>query len=265
METLNWDLSVLSKAVAYNNLSGASSHVGLSQPQLSRIVAKLEDQFAVTLLDRDAKRKSSWTAAAFRLAEIYSKTVRQFNGDIQGLVENAQPKQLRFGALEGLAPLAADCAHHTYMNSNIKLIELHVFDLSELEENFFKGELDFMFTSRSPGRKKFKHSLILGHQTLDEIQRESKENLHYAVLSPFQYAPKHHEVSDDDDHRTLVSNSLYVRHQWIDRFGGHGVVPSDVRSKRSGKRNEEPVLLLGQEHFPAQVWDLVSSFRNIKP
>lgn len=262
MDILNWDLAVLSKAVAYNNLSGASAHVGLSQPQLSRIVAKLEEQFGVTLLDRDAKRKSSWTSAAFRLAEIYSKTVRQFSGDVQSLLENAQPKQLRFGALEGLASLATDCVYHTYQNSTIQLIELHIFDLSELEENFFKGELDFVFTSREPGRKKFKHSEILGYQTLDQIENKQDGDLNFSVLSPFEYAPKHHEISKDEHRRTLVSNSLYVRHQWIDRFGGYGVVPSDVRKKRSSKHNEEPVLLLGQEHFPAGIWDLVSSFRK---
>ena len=45
MDHLNWELSVLNRSVAYNNLSGASQHVGLSQPQLSRIVAKLEDRW----------------------------------------------------------------------------------------------------------------------------------------------------------------------------------------------------------------------------
>ncbi len=260
MDILNWDLAVLSKAVAYNNLSGASAHVGLSQPQLSRIVAKLEDQFGVSLLDRDAKRKSSWTPSAFRLAEIYSKTVRQFYGDVHNLIENAQPKQLRFGALEGMASLAAECVHHVYEKSTVQLIELHVFDLSELEENFFKTELDFIFTSREPGRKKFKHSLTLGYQTLDEVQKAGNGSERYLVMSPFEYAPHHHHSLGPDGERALVSNSLYVRHQWIDRFGGKGIIPSDVRRKKTGRRNEEPVLLLGQEHFPAAVWQIVSGF-----
>jgi len=71
MEHFNWELSVLSRAVAYQNLSGASQHVGLSQPQLSRIIQKLEAQWSVVLLDRSAKRKACWTPAAYKLARVY--------------------------------------------------------------------------------------------------------------------------------------------------------------------------------------------------
>ncbi|MHA0112066.1 LysR family transcriptional regulator, partial [Klebsiella pneumoniae] len=69
-----WDLSVLTRATQYANLSIAADHVGISQPQLSRIVAKLEDQLGLILLDRESRRKSAWTPAAHRLADIYSRT-----------------------------------------------------------------------------------------------------------------------------------------------------------------------------------------------
>ena len=59
MEYLSWDLAILSRATHYPNLSIASTHVGLSQPQLSRIVAKLEEQYGVQLLDREARRDQS--------------------------------------------------------------------------------------------------------------------------------------------------------------------------------------------------------------
>ena len=97
---LHWELSVLSRAVAYSNLSGAAMHVGLSQPQLSRIVAKLEKEFGVMLLDRAARRKSGWTPSAFRLAEVYGTSVRKLEVDIQQAVQDSEPNHLTVGTLE---------------------------------------------------------------------------------------------------------------------------------------------------------------------
>jgi hypothetical protein len=259
MDMLNWDLSVLSKAVAYSNLSGASAHVGLSQPQLSRIIAKLEDQFGVQLLDRDAKRKSSWTSAAFRLAEIYGKTLRQFEGDVHLLIEGNQVRQLRIGTLEGLVELASKTVNQLMVKSAIRLLELHVFDLSELEEKFFKGELDFIFTSREPGRKKYTYSKVLGYQTLDQISGAAKGKVEYRVYSPYQFTPHQHETDERGSQvRTVVSNSLFIRQQWVKQFGGTATVPSIVSKKKSGSKNEESVLLLGQEHFTKSFWENIS-------
>lgn len=61
MQQLYYELGVLAKAVNFKNLSAAALHVGLSQPQLSRIIAKIEEELKIVLLDRSAKRKSGWT------------------------------------------------------------------------------------------------------------------------------------------------------------------------------------------------------------
>src|SRR5688500_1926000 len=111
MDYLSWDLAILSRAIAYPNLSGASSHVGLSQPQLSRIVAKLEEQLGLTLLDRETKRKSSWTPAAYRLSEIYTKTFHNFRSEVGKLSDGLEPEHIRVGTLEGLIPLAMSFCH----------------------------------------------------------------------------------------------------------------------------------------------------------
>ena len=62
MQQLYYELGVLAKAVNFKNLSAAALHVGLSQPQLSRIIAKIEEELKIVLLDRSAKRKSGWTS-----------------------------------------------------------------------------------------------------------------------------------------------------------------------------------------------------------
>ena len=57
MVSLHWEMSVLSRAVAYPNLSGAASHVGLSQRQLAlrmsvprTYVSKIENEKATPTL-----------------------------------------------------------------------------------------------------------------------------------------------------------------------------------------------------------------------
>ena len=164
MDYLSWDLAILSRAVAYSNLSGASAHVGLSQPQLSRIVAKLEEQLNISLLDRETKRKSSWTPAAFRLAEIYTATFQNFRTEVNQLADGLEPDTLRIGALEGLVPLATSFCKKLYDQSDIMVLELNVHDTNALEEKFLKSELDLIYSVREPSRKKFRYTHSLGYQ-----------------------------------------------------------------------------------------------------
>jgi hypothetical protein len=258
MDHLNWDLSVLSKAVAYGNLSSASSHVGLSQPQLSRIVAKLEEQFNVVLLDRDAKRKSSWTSAAHKMAELYTHTQRRFFSEIFQFIEGSQPNYLRIGCLEGLTQVALNFTKGILDNMPIQIVELHLFDLSELEERFQKGDLDFVFTSREPGMKKFRYRKLLGYQSLVKTLGKGHEG-DYDVLSSFEFSKdSHHHQSPDK--KTIVSNSLHIREQWIDRYGGSTTLPSTVRAEQESTEAEVAVILLGLEHFTPSFWKAVEKY-----
>src|SRR6476619_4490077 len=126
MEYLSWDLSILSHAVAYPNLAGASAHVGLSQPQLSRIIAKLEAETGLTLLDRETRRKSSWTPAAYRLAEIYAKTFSNFRAELAGVEGTAFPDHLRIGTLEGLLPQAMPFCKSLLDETDAMVVDLMV-------------------------------------------------------------------------------------------------------------------------------------------
>src|SRR3989344_761060 len=102
MDLIFHELTVLSKAVAHKNLSGASAHVGLSQPQLSRIVKRIEESFSVVLLDRSAKRSAAWTPIAHRLAEFFQKKMRIFDHELEALIRAVETKQVQVGCLEGL-------------------------------------------------------------------------------------------------------------------------------------------------------------------
>jgi hypothetical protein len=244
MMNLHWELSVLTRAVAYGNLSGAALHVGLSQPQLSRIVSRIEGELGVTLLDRAARRKSGWTPTAFKLAEVYSKSSRGLESDILKLVKSAEPASLKAATLEGLAGLASTYCRKLFDLESVRVVELDVHDLNRLEELFLGGELDLIFSSHLPGRKKFKNCREVGFQAL---QREGKES-DMRVLSTFEYGTRH----ADENAKLLVSNSLEIRRAWIRKFGGHGAIPTEVRKK--AEKGDHSVWMIGTDSLSAGLW-----------
>jgi len=256
MEKLSWELSVLSKAVAFTNLSSAAGPVGLSQPQLSRIVSRLEGELQVVLLDRTAKRKSGWTPMAHRLAEIYGKSSRHLTEQILRLTaQESDPQSLRIGALDGLAGVASELSAQVFKKTAVRSIELDLFDVIQLEEIFMKGELDLIFSGREPGRKKFRYVLRLGYQSLEEAGRPGETR----VMSPFEISLKK-KTRGSETERTLISNSLSVRRHWIESFGGRGVIPSPMRKTPSARGKDAPVYLVAQDSLSPRLWEKIAAW-----
>lgn len=265
----HWELSVLSRAVAYPNLSGAAGNIGISQPQLSRIISRLEEAIGLQLLDRSSRRKSGWTPVAFRLAELYGSASAILQNQLKALGGSRVQKQLKIGTLEGLAKVAADFCHTLFREAEIELIELDVHDLHVLEEHFAKGALDLMFASRLPGRKKPRYTRLLGYQTLERVSREG-EGSRTLVLSPFERATRRdtagREISvAEDGARVLVSNSLAVRRRWLEEAGGRGVLPSELRSKASASGSDRglPVHLVGADALSPAFWQKIQKIKSV--
>jgi hypothetical protein len=262
MEHLNWELSVLSQSVAYNNLSGASQHVGLSQPQLSRIVKRLEDNWNLVLLDRTAKRKATWTSAAYRLAKLYTEADRQLNQEIQKISNQNIPDHIRVGTLEGLFPVAGNFLKHIEQNfADIQIFEMDIHDLDILEERFFKGRFDFIFTVRTPGRKKFSFVKELGFQMMKTIKEEPSEEKKIKVLSSFEYETRKFSSKKRDSGRMFVSNSLSARRWWVDHFGGDARFPSEILANEPKSGEVLKPLLVGAETMLPDFWKTASNFK----
>jgi DNA-binding transcriptional LysR family regulator len=253
LEYLSWDLSILARAVAYANLSSAASNVGISQPQLSRIVAKLEEQLGLVLLDRETRRKSSWTPAAYKLAELYTKTFRSFRADVDALAGGLTPHELHVGTLEGLTDLAIGFCRGVLDHTKVMVVQLDVLDTHDLEERFAKGSLDLILTAREAAPKQLRHARTLGYQSID---RGSKAGL--KVHSAFEYATMQHK--DAPTEKAFVSNSLRVRLDWMAKYGGAGTMPSAVRPKPSAKGGDVAVIALAHDSLSQGFWDEIVKY-----
>jgi len=258
MDNLHWQLSVLSKAIHYKNLSGAASHVGVSQPQLSRIVSRLEEELGVVLLDRTARRKSGWTPVAFKIAETYFRSSRKLTHAIQQLKTDDQPTTLTIGTLEGMSSLASEFCIQILADARMTQVELDVYDLSELEEKFVKEELDLVFTSREPGRHKHRYVRDLGYQVFDRRQSAAGPR----VLSPYEYANYMQTAKKGKSapQKILISNSLAIRRSWIENHNGSGSIPSDVRRRKTSD-SDHAVLLLANDVMNPALWARLEQIR----
>lgn len=251
-QQLYYELNVLAKAVHFKNLSAAAMHVGLSQPQLSRIIAKIEDQLRIILLDRSAKRKSGWTAAAFQISEIFERTSRRLDSEIQAVSSNQMVAELHIGTLEGLSELALNTSRLCFEKVGVKKITLDIFDVSELDAHFMSGDLDLIFTSRTPGRQKFRYLKELGFQQLQAIA--SSKN--FAVLSSFEYSRANKKDLEVFPH-VFVSNSLSIRRSWLQNIGGTGSLPTEVRKGKL--KDTEGVLMIGTELLNPVLWENIAA------
>lgn len=252
MQQIYYELSVLAKAVNFKNLSGAALHVGLSQPQLSRIIAKIEDELKIVLLDRSAKRKSGWTPVAFQLAQMFEKSIKRLETELHTLSQNELVSEIHIGTLEGMADFAVNTCKHCFDHVGVPKIFIEIYDLNELEAHFLSGDLDLIFTSKTPGRQKFKYLHELGFQVLEKVQT----NKNYALLSSFEYGRSNKKDFDDFKH-VLVTNSLSIRKDWFKAYGGVGLMPTEA--KRGKSKEHEPVYMIGSEILNPTLWQQVTA------
>lgn len=250
MQQLHWPLSVLSQAIAYKNLTGASQHVGLSQPQLSRIVKQLEEDLGVTLLDRSSPRHSTWTPEARRIAEVYHSSQKALDSALIQVIEEAEQKEVHMGCLDGLWRLAGQYANTLLNESGVQKVYLNIYDLNYLESKFLAADLDVVFTSRSPGNRKLKYEKTLGHQVFEE---KTSPNSSLRILSSFEDGGRKRKT---DPRKILVSNSLHLRRGFQELYGGKVTLPSPIKTGKAPKTSV-PVLALGQEYFSEKLWGLL--------
>ncbi len=253
IQNLTYELSVLAKAVQHKNLSAAAVHVGLSQPQLSRLIAKIESELQVVLLDRSARRKSGWTSIAHDLSLTFTKGIGRLQTEILSVAQASEATELRIGTLEGLSAIAANFIQQCFESYGIRTAFLDVLDFRDLDSQFLGGNLDLIFTVRSPTKQKILHELEVGYQQMEKITT-NKDTL---VFSTFEFSGAD-KKSLESAQNVLVSNSLAFRSTWLHQIGGTGVLPIDAKKGRG--KGYFSVYLLGSDLISPNLWKKICTF-----
>ncbi len=251
LQNLTYELSVFAKAVQHKNLSAAAVHVGLSQPQLSRLIAKIEHELNVILLDRSARRKSGWTPLAQDLAVTFTRGIGRLQTEILSIAQESEVTELHIGTLEGLSSIAMQFAQQCFEKIGLKTVHLDVFDYRELDSEFLGGNLDLIFTSRSPSKQKYTHQIEVGYQQTEKIETDGKT----IVYSPFEYTSVD-KKSIEGFKNVLVCNSLALRREWLHELGGTGSLPVDAKKGRG--KGYYSVFLIGSDLISPKLWSSVS-------
>lgn len=253
IQSLTYELSVLAKAVQHKNLSAAAVHVGLSQPQLSRLVAKIESELSIVLLDRSARRKSGWTPLAHDLALTFTKGIGRLQSDILSMAQKSEVHELRIGTLEGLAAIASQFVQHCFDKAEISTAYLDILDFKELDSQFLGGNLDLIFTVRPPSKQKYKHQLEVGYQQMEVLSTD--KNIH--VYSPYEFSSLDKKTIGPGK-KILISNSLSFRSHWLHEVGGIGVLPIDAKKGRG--KGYYSIFLIGSDLLSPHLWSKISDF-----
>jgi len=252
IESLFWDLSVLSRAVLYSNLSSASRHIGLSQPQISRIVKKIEEELDVQILDREAKRKSAWTRTALDISDQFTKGSKELTKKVESAAKTFNQNEIRIATLEGLSPLAISLSHELLATNHFERVDLDVHDIGDLEDHFLRGHYDVIFTFREPGNRKFRYIQELGYQRLQTVEK-SKDVFVGNHLEARTLDNKKNKIK----RKYLISNSLLIRREWLEKWGGHGNLPAEIHPNKVESQRDQLVLIVGADDLPRSLWDII--------
>ncbi len=253
LQNLTYELSVLAKAVQHKNLSAAAVHVGLSQPQLSRLVGKIESELNILLLDRSARRKSGWTPVAQELSLVFTKGLGRLQADILSVAQDSEINELRIGTLEGLSSIASQFVQLCFAQLQMHMVFVDVLDFKDLDSQFLSGNLDLIFTVRPPSKQKFTHQLEVGYQQMEKVS--TNKDIH--VYSSFEFSGLE-KKSYEEAKNVMISNSLSFRANWLHSIGGTGVLP--IEAKKGRGKGFYSVYLLGSDLVSPKLWSKICDF-----
>jgi hypothetical protein len=240
-------LSLLAKAVNFENQTAAAR--GLDEPQanISRAVRLLESVFGVDLIEKNAGSKSRWSPAAMRLAEVWNSFAAK-------VVEFRDDRQVvRVATLEGMIPLAIQFVKAIIDSPHVAAVEVEMLELSRLEELFARGEIDVAFSCRKTNAMDSCWSKELGFQrlaprggTADGVQ----------IMSIGKYLM---ETPESIPGKVVVSNSLGFREAFRKKYGGFDHdYPSAPRKQRDEATDfTSPVLVVTSKALSQTIRHLV--------
>lgn len=236
MDHLYWEFSLVARAVNFQNLSDAARNLRISQPQLSRILQRVEEELKVPLLDRSSKKGSRWTSQAKNFSEFILQHRESLTHGLGLLQTNSLPKTFRVAVLEGLIASGIEILKEVQKVNSLERFVFDVLDLEDLESAFGSGLYDVVLSSRKVVAPKKSVHLVLGFQ---DIEIQNPNSLDW-TLSPFE---EHTTKLPKNLKKLFVSNSLQVRDLWSQKQKTLFRKPS-VLKKQKGKDSVAALAIL---------------------
>ena len=151
-----------------------------------------------------------------------------------------------------MAKIAIELSHELFAKDSFERVELDIHDVGDLEEHFFRGHYDIIFSFREPGNRKFRYSETVGYQRFDRV-----ENTKGVFVGSHFEARNLQSKKSKTKLKLVVSNSLIVRREWLENWGGHGSLPGGVRKSR--QEGDREVLIIGADNLSKTLWEHIIS------
>ena len=133
----------------------------------------------------------------------------------------------------------------------MKQVSLDIHDFKDLDSEFLGGGLDLIFTVRQPSKQKYAHMLEVGYQQQEHIST----NKDFLVYSPYEITAADKKAIESAKH-VFTSNSLSLRKEWLNEYGGTGALPTAARKGRG--KGTYSVYLIGSDLLSPRLWTKIT-------
>jgi hypothetical protein len=247
MEAFSSDIVTVAAATQYRNLTVAAQSLQISQPHLSRLIQKVERQTGIALLNRESKKKSSWTEEGLRFFQEFKRHQDSFSDLVHTFKKLQFYRSLKIVCLEGLAEHTLQSLQKFRQVYATPSLQVDILDLSELDAGFATGAYDVAVSSHPPVAARNSWIKTIGYQHFNIYNKNAKEN----VVTHFELHKR------KDRAHEWITNSLLVKRYCIENFSVAGEMPTKIFEKKK-EVNDTPVLLMAHAGMDAKLWQILS-------
>jgi DNA-binding transcriptional LysR family regulator len=141
------DLQTLRAVADAGSMARAAGQIGLTQSAISKIIAELESEFGVSLLERNARGVELTPSGRALLARsrVMLDELKQAVGDIRHINDPASG-EIRIGTTEPMTSIVADIVHRRAQTHPRIRYSVAISDTTTLVEQLRSRELDVVLT-----------------------------------------------------------------------------------------------------------------------
>lgn len=161
-------LPVLRELGNGETITGAAALLGISQPALSRAIARCESDLSVKLVER-AGRGVVLTSEGRKLADAATEALAIFQPALEDVLGERNARPIRLGTLRSMAGKLGPLMTRTQINSNVIISEGST---DELLERLVKGAIDAVIIGPRPDDPRFDWTFLQNQDFVLVVPRD---------------------------------------------------------------------------------------------